>query len=183
MDRRGFLKSAALVGAGGLGVYLWNEDLGKITPSGLTNGSLSGDDASNQTDLREEFGGLLNETGFTHVRWHLDGRLTIGFADNHGMDGFLIMHEYHDDLDNVVVGGPAPDFGGEKTIGFAGSASLGRRDYPTPNWRLIAATGEIGEALTLVDERLGSVTIEVPQELRDGPEATPTTTGSTIQMG
>lgn len=102
--------------------------------------------------------------GFDRVEWD-DLDMIVHFREDHGMDLFGLLHEYDRvDSGDLLETFEAPKYGGTVRIPFVRLRDDNDREFPTPVFKLVAFQG-IAERAHYLEERLGSVTVRIPDRV------------------
>lgn len=148
-NRRRVLTGISIIAAGGVGYW-------------FAGGNLPGGEIIDDLDAT-----LSNNVN--SISWD-DGSIIIDFAQDHDGDGFLLLHEYHDNSDNSIVSGSIPEFGGEITVNFIRLVEDDWENYPTPNFKIQIHEGSFSDVnrdgVNLILERIDTVSFTVPEEKR-----------------
>ena len=87
--------------------------------------------------------------------------LRIEFADDATADGWALMHESRDRIEDAKHVGEVPDFGGEVTLDLPDT--IQREDFPSWEFEIVLYQGESGFSF-IAEEEVERTSIEIPPE-------------------
>ena len=108
---------------------------------------------------------FLNSSGVERVEWVNLDILEIHFAQDHEMDGFVVMHELDDDpTRDAIVTKKAPPYSGPEHVRLIRRIRRGDRVYPNRSFKIAGYTGSFG-FINLFREKTGEFGFTIPASI------------------